>query len=634
MTKRSATLHAAARSFAIILLAMLVLAPVSAGDIALNINSGDENEVFWIEGEPSLVINGFDLSAYAEQMPLALDAVTLSVETPVPGGRVIVAIYEDATGGAPHDATLVYRQLASINSAGVVRIALDEPGFIRENVAWVGFYLPVGFHFHADKSGESALTWWAWTPGGTFDLTSPARAVVLGAGNGSEPVNIQMDGIARIGAEIRSATAFEVARLTPLGEQVADTAEVDTSSFIEYSACPGFLYDPADTQLEMRCLIGSPVEPPVVIMDAPEGFLDVQRAGDLYKIVVEDYGALPNPMTHCVRVPEEHIDIAILGEARDIPERWYILPSVRYGDLVCADVSFANYVSYFLPRDPDAVQNVNLVVGWSKVEPHPAVCGLPITVNASIVNTGRQEFFTDDGTFRISVENLHLPSGFIDPALDITVDAWRFKPGDRHGVPIHGLEIRGDKAGTIGDRYRLTIRADTGYQVEEISETDNIWATEYILRPFHESYACFEREPADGILRYPPVCEPDRYPPRGGQAPMPGSDINRQSYGYAVRDFDPAGFGRGAYGFCNCLKSHYIPDWTCLGDYMDHWGDALDYAELDRGTGACPIKAADISNDSAYGNYDAFANCMSRLPIEYSEEQVRAIWNRFYPADE
>ena len=199
-----------------------------------------------------------------------------------------------------------------------------------------------------------------------------------------------MDGIARIGAEIRTATAFEVARLTPLGEQVADTRRNRHFQLHCIQQLPGAsCTTPADTGLPMRCILGSPVEPPVEIMDAPEGYLDVHRAGDLFKIVVEDYAALPNPVTHCIRVPEEHREEAILGEARDIPERWYILPSVRYNDLVCADVSFANYVSYFLPRDPDSVQNANLVVGWSKVEPHPAVCGLEIHINASIVNTGR-----------------------------------------------------------------------------------------------------------------------------------------------------------------------------------------------------------------------------------------------------
>ena len=172
MTRLSATTNAAGSALALILLLLLSISPVAAGDIVLNINSGEESDVFWIEGEPSLVINGFDLSAYAEQMPLALDAVTLSVETPVPGGRVIVAIYEDATGGAPHDATLVYRQLASINSAGRrAHRAGKSPDLSRKVLHGSVFICQFGFRFHADMSGESAYTWWAWTPGGTFDLT-------------------------------------------------------------------------------------------------------------------------------------------------------------------------------------------------------------------------------------------------------------------------------------------------------------------------------------------------------------------------------------------------------------------------------------------------------------------------------
>ena len=42
---------------------------------------------------------------------------------------------------------------------------------------------------------------------------------------------------------------------------------------------------------------------------------------------------------------------------------------------------------------------------------------------------------------------------------------------------------------TIGDRYRLQIRADTRYQVDETSEGDNIWFTEYILAPIHKTIA-------------------------------------------------------------------------------------------------------------------------------------------------
>ncbi len=624
----SAKSKAIVAGFVLTLLIVLAVAPSGAGDVALSLNSGDENEVFWIEGEPSLVMNGFDLSTFADDLPVALDAVTLSVETPVPGGRVVAVVYEDATGGAPHDATLVYREVVSINESGNVRIALSEPAFVSETVAWVGFYLPVGFRFYADTSGASALTYWAWTPGGPFDLSSPARAVVLGPGDGSEPVNIQMDGIARIGIELREATGLELARLAPLGQQVAEDAEVDVSNFKEHHNCPSFLWEPGSSSVDLTCLVGAQVEAPVVIQDAPEGFIDVQREGMLYKLVAENYSALPKPVMHCIRVPEEHRETAVIGEARDIPERWYILPSVRYDDMVCADISFVNYVSYFLPRSPDSVQNVNLVIGWSRVAPHPAICGLPLKITAAVVNTGREEFFTDDGNFQISVENIHLESGFLFPVKDISVPAWRFKPGDRRGVPIEFLnenEVVRDGA-TIGDRYRLQIRIDSASQVEETNESDNMWFTEYVLSPVHSTYQCFDRKPDDGSpAHYPPVCDPDNYHPRYGQGPSPGHDIDLQTYDYAVQQpLNPNGFGFGLYGYTQCLGAHYYDTSNSTGDYIDYWHDRgeLDFEQIGMGLGACEF--VDFNDPGDY------CECLASLPGQYAigEDQCNVIWER------
>lgn len=649
----SAKSKAIVGSLVLILQLVLAIAPAGAGDIALSLNSGDENEVFWIEGEPSLVMNGFDLSTFADDLPVALDAVTLSVEAPVPGGRVVVVVYDDATGGSPHDATLAYRQVVTISEAGNVRIPLAEPAFVSETVAWVGFYLPVGFRFYADTSGASSLTYWAWTPGGPFDLSSPSRAVVLGPGDGSAPVNIQMDGIARIGIELREATSLELARLAPLGLQVADDADsdVDVSSFNEHHNCPDFLWAPGSSSLRnLTCLLGTAVEAPVVIQDGPGGFIDVQREGRLYKLVAENYGVLPEPVMHCIRVPEEHRDTAVIGEARDIPERWYILPSVRYGDMVCADISFINYVSYFLPRSPDAVQNVNLVIGWSKVAPHPVICGLPLRITAAIVNTGREEFFTNDGNIKISVENVHLESGFLHPVKDITVPAWWFKPGDRRGVPIEFLnenELVRDGT-TIGDRYRLQIRIDSGSQVAETSESDNTWFTEYIFAPVHSSYQCFDRDPDDGSpAHYPPECNIVHYHPRIGQGlsrghTIPGLrndgsianpvDINLETYDYAVKQpLRPEGFGFGLYGYSQCLDAHYYDTRNATSDYIDFWIEEgeLNFEEIGRGLGACEITAA--SGESGdFTSKDNYCNCLANLPGQFAigQEGCNAIWGQ------
>lgn len=145
--------------------------PLSAGDLVLSNNSGSDNGIFYIEGESSLVINGFDLTPLGLELPAALDTVSISVSAPAPGSIDLV-VYQDANGGSPVDATLVYRQTVSLERTGVNRIALEQAAIITEPVVWVGFYLPVDFRFHADRSGPSVLTYWAWTPASTFDLAS------------------------------------------------------------------------------------------------------------------------------------------------------------------------------------------------------------------------------------------------------------------------------------------------------------------------------------------------------------------------------------------------------------------------------------------------------------------------------
>ena len=108
--------------------------------------------------------------------------------------------------------------------------------------------MPVGFEFHADTSGSSVLTYWAWTPGSSFDLSNLGSAAVLGPGDGTAPVNIAMEGIARITAELRAAEYEEMESSVPLGRQIRSSSQQDTSIMQPYSACQTLLYDPRGHQ--------------------------------------------------------------------------------------------------------------------------------------------------------------------------------------------------------------------------------------------------------------------------------------------------------------------------------------------------------------------------------------------------
>ena len=172
--------------------------PAAAGDIVLNINTGSDSTVWFVSGEASLVMNGFDLTPLNLALPAAIDRVSIAVNTPVPGASIDLLIYEDGNGGSPIDARLVSQTQVDIRQPGTFIYQFPTPVTITQPVVWIGFYLPVDFRFLADTSGSSVLTYWAWNAGTRFNVNDLASAQILGPADGSAPVNINMNGKARI----------------------------------------------------------------------------------------------------------------------------------------------------------------------------------------------------------------------------------------------------------------------------------------------------------------------------------------------------------------------------------------------------------------------------------------------------
>jgi hypothetical protein len=87
---------------------------------------------------------------------------------------------------------------------------------------------------------------------------------------------------------------------------------------------------------------------------APTSPTGYTRGGFYYDISV--YGIetgtrrLPYRITHCIRPPGDVLDRAVIGLAYGAPRRWEILPTVRFGDIVCAEVTYAGSLSYFVPN--------------------------------------------------------------------------------------------------------------------------------------------------------------------------------------------------------------------------------------------------------------------------------------------
>lgn len=357
---------------------VLVSGTAHAGDYTLSNNSGSESTVWFISGEKSLVINGFDLQARGVNRPVELDRVSIDVVTPVPNQSVDVVVYEDADGGSPSNATLAGRQSVTINQSGRFTTTFNPPVEITQPVVWVGFYLPVDFEFRADTSGTSVLTYWGWTPGTTFDISNPSNAEVFGPADGSAPVNIDMGGVARITAElitdgqvVNDDTTGVAAGPSVTGDNLDEPARdsqgriiqavgdpnTDLTAVRQYrnDECSALRYDTEDIRVNyngnvtMNCKKVSRLLEP----EWPEGYRSDVPVFDVwaYGIVSPGTREMPYPITHCLLVEPEDLNSAVMGLAWGSPQEWEILPTVRYGDYICADLDHTGFVSYFVPTN-------------------------------------------------------------------------------------------------------------------------------------------------------------------------------------------------------------------------------------------------------------------------------------------
>ncbi len=343
----------------LILVLTLAALTVQAGERTVSIN-GDGNAVWFVSGEASLVMNGFDLASFGVANPAFIDRVSIGVDTPVSDSPTEVVIYEDANGGSPVDARLVGRTSVVIAQSGVFTAVFPTPVQVTQRAVWVGFYLPVNFRFVADTSGSSVLTYWAWTPGGTFDLNNLASAAVFGPSDGSAPVNIQLNGKARISFEVSSSAAG--AALTPLPGTVVVPTNVpagpfggDLSVMVAFPTCQTLLYDSADERITWRDRINLHCNPgnPIHVPPAPQGY---NNRGLTYDVFIFDdtsnllAGRLQYPITYCLRPDPADLNTAVIGVAWGAPRTWRVQPTQRFGDLICADLRRAGTVGYLVPN--------------------------------------------------------------------------------------------------------------------------------------------------------------------------------------------------------------------------------------------------------------------------------------------
>lgn len=358
--------------------AILTSTPAQAESFTLTNNTGTANAVFFVIDEPSLVMNGFDLQPRGINRPVQLDRVTIDVVTPIPNVPIEVVVYQDPDGGDPINSSLVGRQTVNINQAGLFTAVFDPPLQITDPVVWTGFYLPPGFEFNADRSGTSVLTYWGWTPNSTFDLNNLRSAQVFGPGNGSAPVNLDMGGVARITAglitdgTVAAPTAAPGQQVTTPGGRVDTIARDSQERIIQvqgdpntnlapmraYSdtwGCGALYYDTSDIRVNYRSgvAVGCKTNDASYSPASPEGY--IRRGNVTYDVTFFGLNSpgtvrMTYPITHCLRVTGADQDRAVLGLAYGAPHEWEILPTVRFGALICAELYYAGPVAYFVPN--------------------------------------------------------------------------------------------------------------------------------------------------------------------------------------------------------------------------------------------------------------------------------------------
>ena len=490
------------RNFTSWLVGALVLAlfsqvrPAQAQAVISN-NQGAESKTWTIIGEPTLVMNGFDLSQVTSVFPVTISAASIQIVRAVPGQPVSVVIYEDPNGGSPSDARIVHKTDTTINDVGNVTIPLSQAVDVNSPVIWVGFYLPVGTRFRSDQQGSSVLTYWAWNPGGFLDLINLGAAEVFGPSDGSDPVKISLGGVARISF---TATSAGGRALLPNGQPLTvgrqlppPEGNVNTAPLRPYSTCGGeLLYDQADidalsaaNQFSLACKVEYGTYSPGMI--ANEGLLDTQltgleRRGPLF--YVTGYGnfqidsAQPQrlrvPVTHCLRVPVSDIQQAVLGVAYGVPMAWEILPSVRYNDLLCAELTHTGPISYFMPRTgEETYRNLNLLFAREPAfSEELGKCNQTIIIDFAFHNEG----FETSPSNKVRILNTVVRTGNVTLREDFSIQS--LPPGT--GVSFRATIKLPNTF--VNEQNRLTFTIDPTDEIKEFIESDNVKIYNYILR--------------------------------------------------------------------------------------------------------------------------------------------------------
>ena len=94
-----------------------------------------------------------------------------------------------------------------------------------------------------------------------------------------------------------------------------------------------------------------------------------------------------------------------------------------------------------------------------------------------VVNTGQDWFDTDDSHITISVQNIHVSSTIVTHERSFNIGTSQLGPGARQAFHLGPFLVET----YVGDLHRLQVTVDYDNEVDEVSEADNTWISEYVL---------------------------------------------------------------------------------------------------------------------------------------------------------
>lgn len=123
---------------------------------------------------------------------------------------------------------------------------------------------------------------------------------------------------------------------------------------VVYPDCPRVFYDTEDIIVNYRNGVRTFCQTVThhAVIPVPTGYRQIGLLHDisLYGIPLDQQSPLPFPITHCIRPLDSDITTALIGIAYGVPRQWVILPTVRFNDLVCAEMRYPGFISYFVPQ--------------------------------------------------------------------------------------------------------------------------------------------------------------------------------------------------------------------------------------------------------------------------------------------